>query len=870
MCRESAITILKQWEVEGKHILNVRTDVSKPYLSKRTGKMEVMGEKTPSVFGFNDKVTGEFKKSNKQYAVKKWETYDFKDKVNYDHDGFAFRLGKQDTGEWYGVLDFDNFGSVVCQGFCDEFYKMSDDSNGWYKTSTVGNMAVLFDYTNCQSLIDRLDGKVVCEGLEIMNNIGCQQVMPPTMTTCKREGKKVQAREWLCDQPIKYFFEGDANCLWLHSLLDKYQEKKISKTKKTAVVSPSSSDDEKPNKKLSKEQQKTVDLLEHIDINALAGKGYGWKIISALKGQCLKYSDIKHWADKSTGWDWSQKWNELTASSNNIGVLITILKKENPTGLKLWFDKYDPFKEVEKVLEDEYKMLWKSYHPKTNPRVCYTDNAMADAFKVLYGDKFVFCNGRMYHFNGVYWCKDNKTNSNLNQFIDATFYKDFRNYILKKISYYSSKVEDDETNDDDTVNKNIGFWNKLNGCLKDYLRSMRTKNELIKAIASKICNDKQQWDLNPYVFVFENCVFNLKTGLQDEPNPKDFMTTTCGWAYDFEYKNTNTITKLSQSIQKSQDQRDYLLKAYNTCLFGIQSRNVFILTGTGGNGKSVFDELLMSMLGSYGYVLPKALLTQPLKEGADPAIMLIHNKRAVIVSEPDASKNICCSVLKALSGDSKLSSRQLYGEIETINVVCTTIIECNTAPDVDEMNDGITDRLGEGVITFNQQFKKQSDYDMMDDEEKKNCIVGNEYYKSDEFRIAFRQEFFDLLLTYTDKVRIVPDSVKIASAFYLSNSDPFYSWFVTNYKKEEGTTVKVKELHTHFKSMCQNDWNKNQKIKYGGVRNFEDGLKKSVFLRKCIKDRTEYYNQEQLRGLTVCGWSEIPQEEECNDIGPSC
>jgi hypothetical protein len=186
------------------------------------------------------------------------------------------------------------------------------------------------------------------------------------------------------------------------------------------------------------------------------------------------------------------------------------------------------------------------------------------------------------------------------------------------------------------------------------------------------------------------------------------------------------------------------------------------------------------------------------------------------------------------------------------------------------MNDGITDRLGEGVITFNQQFKKQTDYDMMDDEEKKNCIVGNEYYKSDEFRIAFRQEFFDLLLTYTDKVRIVPDSVKIASAFYLSNSDPFYSWFVTNYKKEEGTTVKVKELHTHFKSMCQNDWNKNQKIKYGGVRNFEDGLKKSVFLRKCIKDRTEYYNQEQLRGLTVCGWSEILKEKEENWIGPSC
>jgi hypothetical protein len=240
-------TQLKEWEEQGYHVLNVRTTVSKPYLHKKSGEIRTNGEKSPSVFGFIDKVTGVFTKSNKEYAPNKWEDYDFKGKVNYEHDGLGLRLGKQTEGEWIAVLDFDNFGNQVCQDFCDAFYVMNGDKHGWFKTSTVGNMAVLFDYTNCPSLIERLNGKVVCEGLEIMNNKGCQQVMPPTMTTCKREGKKVQAREWLCEKRIKYFSEGDANTVWLHSLLDKYQVKDVlhaDKKRKPKVISAISSDSE--------------------------------------------------------------------------------------------------------------------------------------------------------------------------------------------------------------------------------------------------------------------------------------------------------------------------------------------------------------------------------------------------------------------------------------------------------------------------------------------------------------------------------------------------------------------------------------------------------------------------------------------------
>jgi phage/plasmid-associated DNA primase len=192
--------------------------------------------------------------------------------------------------------------------------------------------------------------------------------------------------------------------------------------------------------------------------------------------------------------------------------------------------------------------------------------------------------------------------------------------------------------------------------------------------------------------------------------------------------------------------RDYLMKAYYSCMTGIQSRNVYIFTGSGGNGKSVLDELLMSMLGGYGYALPKAFLTQPFKDGANPEAIALHNKRCIIVSEPDAKKNICCSSLKALSGDSKISSRKLYGEIESVNIVATSIVECNTPPNLDEMNDAMSDRLGEGVIDFNSKFVKQSVYDAMSEDERVGISVGNDYYGEDAFKIESRQSLFNFLL----------------------------------------------------------------------------------------------------------------------------
>jgi P4 family phage/plasmid primase-like protien len=383
---------------------------------------------------------------------------------------------------------------------------------------------------------------------------------------------------------------------------------------------------------------------------------------------------------------------------------------------------------------------------------------------------------------------------------------------------------------------------------------------MIKAICSKVCNDSQEWDLNPYVFVFKNCVFDLKLGKKVEPNPQDFMTTCCGWEYDDNYKDVG-IEKFIETIQTDKSVRDYLMKAYYSCMTGIQSRNVYILTGSGGNGKSVLDELLMSMLGGYGYALPKAFLTQPFKDGANPEAIALHNKRCIIVSEPDAKKNICCSSLKALSGDSKISSRKLYGEVESVKIIATNIIECNTPPNLDEMNDAMSDRLGEGVIDFKSKFVKQSVYDAMSEDERIGKQVGNIYYKEDDFKIESRQSLFNLLLGYRDKEVAVPNIVKQSSKVYLARSDIFYDWFNDNYEVDNESVIRVKDVYYEFKN-DNYDAVKTNKTDYGTEKSFTSVLRSNIFVRKYIKERNEYYNGTQLKSTSLVGWTKKEEEEE--------
>ena len=860
----------------GYDVFNVLTEDSN--WTTKDGKSVKTSAKTPCKHG--------------KYAFKGWEKAtheELKEAISYNHNGFGLRLGEQHNKCRIMSLDFDicgdkdhngdRIGCAETAALWEQYKNGVEREDGIYSSSTEGNWNVLIDYSDCDDiteLIARISiAKIGKHHLEIL--LAKNQVIPPTATTCKRTGKLGKPRTFKNEIPFYRVATGDFVYGFIKQLMGEYLEKQVKTNvpRVVSVASVSESEDDKCSREYNKNDKYYKLLFETLGngFNEQGGKMIEWdqwvRVCSALQANkyprdmwldwcTLSSCSVKNEAESL--WD---NFEKRPARDINIRTLDSVAKLYKPKEYAIWRLKYEVSAICDNESKDAIKMLLSIFNPKAPTRVCFTDSVFGQLFKALYGDKFVYCCDIIYHFNDIYWEADNKKHTNIQHFINTTFITDLKRWIRDKITYYASKnSEDTETEENSNDDKYLVFWTKLNLYVTEYLQTQKATEQLIKMVCSKICNDSQKWDLNPYMFVFKNCVFDLKDGKVTTPNPADFMTTCCGWEYDFNYKCDDKLVKLVHSIQPIQDVHDYLLQAYSTGMIGIQNRNVFIFTGTGGNGKSVLDELLFAMLGGYSYTLPKEFLTQPFKEGANPAVMNLHNKRAVLVSEPDANKNIVCSSLKAMSGDSKISSRGLYGDIETINITATNFIECNTAPDLDEMNDAMTDRLGEGVINFDNKFVKKSVWESATDEERAGWAgIQDLYYKSDDFKTTYRQCFFDMLVPYVMKSIKVPSSVVASSSRYLTKSDPIYPFLLEHYEKVDGSVIKVKDFHSKLVHQNGYSWTKQQKEKFGSIRKFEDEVKKNVFMRKLIKDRNDYYDKVLLRTLSICGWKEKEEEQ---------
>jgi len=288
------------------------------------------------------------------------------------------------------------------------------------------------------------------------------------------------------------------------------------------------------------------------------------------------------------------------------------------------------------------------------------------------------------------------------------------------------------------------------------------------------------------LFAFKNCVFDLKLNKFITPEPNFYITKTSGYSYDSTYSTNynKTLEDLVDTIFPDPEVKEYYLSILSTGLCGLQIENCFIATGTGGNGKSLINSLMMKTAGEYAYKLPSDVLLSAIKVGPNPEVANMNNIRFILTQEPNNKKKICCSTLKEITGDKTLNVRELYSSKCSIKLTNTTLIEANEIPAVDEVNDAVSRRIR--TIPFLSRYVEQSVYDSLED--KTNVFVANSYYKTDEFQDNYKQALFNLLIVrfkkYIDNKHSLPTQPKSClekcSAF-VGICDDIYSWFESYY-----------------------------------------------------------------------------------------
>ena len=502
----------------------------------------------------------------------------------------------------------------------------------------------------------------------------------------------------------------------------------------------------------------------------------------------------------------------------------------------------------------------------------YSTGLISEHFTVMNSNKFLCNDGVVYTYNGITWDMIDNKNSTLHLFIDDKFYKYLLGYcanhlLIQNNVFTESKSEEETKSIDDKIKK-------INELLKNIqlLRKNKARKELVDDIINQITNNNISFDNDPHLFAFKNKIYDLKTNTFIKPEYSQYIKTTCGYDHSSYYSQDkiHALSTLIDTIFTNPEVKDYYLTILATGLYGQQIENFFIATGTGGNGKSLINALMMECVGSYGYKMGANVLLDEIKEGANPAIASLHCKRFVLAQEPNGKRRICTATLKEITVDKVINARMNYSNNCITKLNLTLLMECNELPALDDVGGGVERRIR--AVPFTSKAVASDTYHALID--KTGYILANPFYKTQEFQQQHRQALFDILRPYWCKFQAngyslseLPVECKVITRDYLATSDDIYGWFSEIYEKNDGngSIVYIDDLYTRFTSsrvysfMSKADQRKHTK------KEFLTKITKNVFLQHYFKDRKERYNNVQLSKPAIVGYKLI---EVIEDVTP--
>jgi putative DNA primase/helicase len=188
-------------------------------------------------------------------------------------------------------------------------------------------------------------------------------------------------------------------------------------------------------------------------------------------------------------------------------------------------------------------------------------------------------------------------------------------------------------------------------------------------------------DADAHLLNVANGTLDLHTLQLRAPAPADRITKLCRGAYEPDAKSTLWTAFLSR-VLPDDDVRGFLQRLVGVGLLGEVREHVLpILTGTGANGKSVFDKAIRYALGDYACTAEPDLFMH--RDGAHPTgEMDLRGVRWAVVSESDKDRRLAEATMKRLTGGDTIRARRMRQDFVEFTPAHTPLLITNHLPKV--------------------------------------------------------------------------------------------------------------------------------------------------------------------------------------------
>lgn len=313
--------------------------------------------------------------------------------------------------------------------------------------------------------------------------------------------------------------------------------------------------------------------------------------------------------------------------------------------------------------------------------------------------------------------------------------------------------------------------------------------ELSKALMRR---DDREFNRHSHLVGTRNGVLDLAK--RELVETTDIVTRRIGTEFHPQAWCPKFKTFLGQVFGCDNDKIEYVRRAIGYTLTGsVEAQIMFIMIGSGANGKSVFLNLLQALMGDYGTSLPPHSIMQPkFSNDKTDDLASLDGKRFVFATEGEAGDKLAVAKIKRMTGGDVMLVKRLYKDYFNLKPEFKLWFASNELPQISGNDDAIWRRIH--VIEFPVTFKpEERDPKLL--ETLKSELPGILNWALEGLR-QIGELKGDFLAP--------PESVRHSIAEYRSDNDNVSDFIEGACVRDPNARVMVRVLYERYVEYCEN------------------------------------------------------------------
>jgi len=201
--------------------------------------------------------------------------------------------------------------------------------------------------------------------------------------------------------------------------------------------------------------------------------------------------------------------------------------------------------------------------------------------------------------------------------------------------------------------------------------------------------DADQWSLNA-----QNGIIDLRDELLTPHDRKARATKITGADLGMRGTCPTWIAFLTRIMGGDPEMVAFLQRVVGYCLTGsTREQCLFILYGSGSNGKSTFLDTLRAILGDYAIHARAETFVRDTRGGIPNDIAALRGARLVTASEPEQGEQLDEGLVKEMTGDAAMTARFMRSEFFTFQPTFKVLLATNHRPVIRGTDHGIWRRI---------------------------------------------------------------------------------------------------------------------------------------------------------------------------------